>query len=146
MCHITQRTIAATKALKRSDFANKGISIVRQDSSFVAIVNMVISFRAAFQKKNVAYFPTAHTEDIFEHMVPSDFPSDSSPQTYRRCTRVAKFLLQRPNIHNVIWDNNGAKTGAKTPSISNLYNRTSISAWTEKRPLQVRAASEWVLN
>lgn len=45
-------------------------------------------------------FLVARMADIVENMVLSDFLTGNSPQPYRRQTRAAIWLLQRPFILN----------------------------------------------
>lgn len=75
-------------------------------------------------------------------MVLFNLLTGNSHQTYQRFIRVAKFLLRRLNILNAIEDIDGKETGYRTLGVLYFDNGTLFSSWTEKEPLQVRAASE----
>lgn len=54
------------------------------------------------------------------------------------------FCLQRLDTLNITEDIVGEKTKARTIGISHLGDRTSVTSWTEKLLLPVRAASNYV--
>lgn len=80
--------------------------------------------------------------DILEDMVLSDFLYGNRPQTYQRYIRMAKNLLQCPNILSFIENIDGKKLGSRTLDISLLEDGTLFSSWREEEPYLVRTASE----
>lgn len=122
------RPIAKTEALKQSNLLNTVTSIVRRDSSFVAVVKSIMNFSATFKNEQSRSFLTARIVDIVEDRVSSDFLTCNRPQIYQRQIRTAKFLLQRLNIYNIIEDIYEKETGSKTLDISLHDDETLCSS------------------
>lgn len=138
--------IAEVEALKLSNLANKGTSIVRCNSSFVAIVKLVIIFSASFEKAHCGSFLAAQMNNIVEDMFSFNFLSGNSIQTYQHHIRVAKSFLQRSNIVNIIENIGAEETGSRTLSISHLNDGSLFSSSTEEGLLLSRVASQYVRN
>lgn len=97
--------IAETQALRLSNFSDMINSILCCDASFIAIAKTEIKFIAAPEEEHGVYFLATWMVGIVNYMVSSDFLTHNSPQTYQQYIRVARFLHQRPNIFNIIGDN-----------------------------------------
>lgn len=63
------RPIAKTEPLKLSNLPNKVTSIVRRDSSFLAIVKSVINFSDVFKEERGVSYLAARGVDIVMNMV-----------------------------------------------------------------------------
>lgn len=140
------RPIAEIEAVKLINIANKVTSIVQCDFPFVAMVNSVMIFSASFEEDHGESFLAAGMVDFVEHMVFPDLLSGNSPQKYQRYMRVAKLLLQFPNIPNIIDDVVEEETASMTLGISHLNAGILISSWTEKEALLVRASRQCAWN
>lgn len=140
------RPVAKTEAFKLIKLTNKVTSIVRCDSSFIAVIKSVVNFREAFKKKHGISFLAAWIADIVNDMLWSDFLTGNCRQTYRRYIQATKLLLQRLIILNIIKDIDGEEAGTRSHGISLLDGGTTFSSWTEQVTLQFRAASNYVRN
>lgn len=72
-------------------------------------------------------------EDIVKDMILSKFLSCNSPQSYHHYIQVAKLLLKRPNIVDIIKDVDGKETGSKTLCMSGLHGETFVIASKEEK-------------
>lgn len=77
-------TIIKAKALELRDLAIKMTSNVRPESPFVAIMNLVIIFNAAFDKEQHGSFFAAGMVDFVDDNLPSTFLSRNGSQTYQQ--------------------------------------------------------------
>lgn len=120
--------IEETEPLNLSDLTNKMASIVRRDSSFVAVGKSVIKFSVSFEKEHNVSFLNARMVDIVEETFLSDFLTSKDPQIYQRYIRVGKFLCQRPMNFNTIEYIEGKETGSRMLGISNIVDGTLFSS------------------
>lgn len=134
------------KALKLSILENKVARFVRRNSSFVAAVRSIMHFSDGFEKVLVVFFLVAWMIDSVKDMVSSDVLTGCSPHMFQWYIRVAKFLLQHPNIFNINNDIDGKEAETKTLVISDLAYDILFSSWTEEGTLLVRITSQYVQN
>lgn len=135
------RPVAETEALKLSSLANKVTSVVRSDSSSVAIVKFATDFTATFEKEHAVFFLDALIVHIVEDMVSYNFLTGNSRLTYQRSVQIAMCFLQRPNILHIIVDIYGKGTGCRTFGISHLDDGTLFLGQRKDRFWYVPLAS-----
>lgn len=92
------------------------------------MVNSEMNFSTAIEKGYAMSFLATRMMANLEDMISSEFLSGSSPQTYRHYIKMAKFLLQRPNILNFIEVMNGEEVSSRTVKISLLDESTLFSS------------------
>lgn len=119
---------------------------MRRDKPLVSTVKSVIDFSTAFEESQGVSILAARMVDIAEHIDSSDILFGNNLQTYHRYILVVKMRFQRPDIFCIIENMDEEETGSRTLGISRLEDGTLVSSRTEKRPLLVRAASQYVPN
>lgn len=149
MRRVTQReghAIVESEVLKLNILANKMNSFVVGDFTFVAVVKADMQIGALIEKEHGVFFPTAQMVDIVEDIVSHDALIGNRPQQYQHFTRAEKFLLQYPNIVNIIENIDWENTRDRMLGSSRLDDKTFFLSWNKEGALLVRVASEFVQN
>lgn len=127
------RPIAGMEAPELSNFANRVINMERRDSSFVAELKPVMNFNDAFEKEHGVPFLTSRIKKIFEDVVSSEFLTDNCPQTYQCKIQVEMFILQYPNLLNVMKALDGERAASWVLYIPRLENGTLFLSRAEEK-------------